>query len=422
MTIALIVGSSDERLWGLTNPERIARQLKSIGGIALATDPAAIAAGEQALVLRADYAYDLRTLAGLLQHQGMLMDGDTPAAAHVEAASAQTAWNIINASIAGTTVAKGSGSGDDTVSAVGSTAHPGQGAKAYPNTSIATINARDLDGFEAELRKTEPPLLQAIEPGSAGALEDRLYGISYKGITDFITKWWWPVPAKAMVRWCANLGITPNAVTLTGFALMLATCWLFHEGLYFWGLLLGWFMTYLDTVDGKLARVTVQSSKFGHWLDHGMDILHPPFWYWLWGLSVVNFEPRLGVGFETLLACMVGGYVAGRLIEGAFHALGNVSLFAWRPFDAWFRLFTARRNPCLLLMTGAWTLGEPGLGFELVALWTLVCSIVLLLRLAFAGYVRARSGPLTSWLAEDAAQQHNPRSFRTFSSTRRAYG
>ncbi len=390
MTIALIVGASDERLWGLTNQQRIARQLASIGGIELVDDPASASDTETVLILRADYAYDLRTLEGLLGYRGVLMDHSEPTAAHVAGPLASVALHALET--------------------------PGS------STTLPTIDVRTLGGFQAELRKTEPPLLVPITAGTGGALEDRLYGISYKGITDFITKWWWPVPAKAMVRWCANRGVTPNMVTCAGFVLMLAVCWLFYEGEYFWGLLLGWLMTFLDTVDGKLARVTVQSSTFGHWLDHGMDILHPPFWYWLWGLSLVGPEPLLGLDFDALLLFVVAGYVGGRLIEGAFHGLGSASLFAWRPFDAWFRLFTARRNPCLLLLTAGWLAGEPDLGFELVAWWTLISSIILLGRLILGVWARLAHGPLTSWLAAEDAAQRYPQSFRTFSSTRRAYG
>ena len=437
MTIALIVGDSEARLWGLTSRERIARQLRSIGGIALAPDLDSIAGAGKVLILRADYAYDLRTLTGLLGQEGLLIDGAVPAAAHVVPGLAKAAHEIIR-SAAASADARPSSTGQGIPAAPLSSTRasipepppavpvPRDAAVAGSRerktaASVRAIDASALDPFEAELRKTEPPLLEPITAGTAGALEDRLYGISYKGITDFVTKWWWPVPAKALVRVCANSDITPNTVTCTGFALMLATCWLFYEGFHFWGLLLGWFMTYLDTVDGKLARVTVQSSKFGHWLDHGMDILHPPFWYWLWGLSIADFEPWLGVGFDTLMIFVFAGYAGGRLIEGAFHGLGSVSLFAWRPFDAWFRLFTARRNPCLVLLTAGWLVTEPGLGFELVALWTLVSSLVLFGRLAFAGCVRIASGTLTSWLAQENASQKHPRSFRTFSSTRRAY-
>ena len=398
---AFIVGESPVRLWGLASGERIARQLRAVGGAQLAGRWEAVAQAERALLLRADYLYEIRTLAGLLHQRGLLMDGERPAAALVDGVDAETAKALLES---------------------GHSAREVAAPRPEHSPPLPTFGLDALSAFEGELRKSEPPLLRRIAPGEERALEALLYGASYKGITDFATKWWWPAPAKQLVRWCANLGLAPNAVTLFGLALMLAVCWLFHEGWHFWGLLLGWAMTLLDTVDGKLARVTVRSSPLGHWLDHGMDILHPPFWYWLWGLSLTDFQPWFGIGFELLLWCIFVGYIAGRLIEGAFEGLGRASLFAWRPFDAWFRLIAARRNPCLALLTAGWLLGSPALGFWLVALWTAACSLVLLARLAFGCWMRLAGGPLCSWLADPDAAQRHPRAYRVFSSTRKAYG
>ena len=42
----------------------------------------------------------------------------------------------------------------------------------------------------------------------------------------------------------------------------------------------------LDTVDGKLARCTITSSKIGEAIDHGIDLVHPPFWWWAWGVGL----------------------------------------------------------------------------------------------------------------------------------------
>jgi phosphatidylglycerophosphate synthase len=50
---------------------------------------------------------------------------------------------------------------------------------------------------------------------------------------------------------------------------------LFARGEFAWGLDAGWIMTFLDTVDGKLARVTVTSTKLGNVFDHGIDLIHP---------------------------------------------------------------------------------------------------------------------------------------------------
>jgi phosphatidylglycerophosphate synthase len=181
-------------------------------------------------------------------------------------------------------------------------------------------------------------------------------------------------------------------------------------------------MTLLDTVDGKLARVSVASSRVGHVLDHGIDIVHPPFWYVAWGLGLGAGEAA-GLPVESLCWMVVGGYVAGRLIEAAFHQLGHCSLFAWRPFDAWFRLITARRNPCLVILTLGLAAGRADLAFAGVVAWTLASSGIAFLRLAYAGGVRLRSGrPLDSWLKDSArAEREHPLSWRTFSATRGAY-
>src|SRR3546814_17633961 len=75
-------------------------------------------------------------------------------------------------------------------------------------------------------------------------------------------------------------------VTSASAALMLAALWLFWHGDQGWGLLAGWVMTFLDTVDGKLARVTLTATRFGYLFDHGMDVVHPPFWYAAWGFGL----------------------------------------------------------------------------------------------------------------------------------------
>src|SRR3546814_17463336 len=59
-----------------------------------------------------------------------------------------------------------------------------------------------------------------------------------------------------------------------------------------WGLVAAYAMTFLDTVDGKLARVTLTSSPIGNVFDHGIDLVHPPFWWWAWivGLAHAGFD------------------------------------------------------------------------------------------------------------------------------------
>ena len=64
----------------------------------------------------------------------------------------------------------------------------------------------------------------------AAALERHLFDGSYKGVTDLVTKWVWPAPARAVTRVCARYGIPPNAVTAVSFALVVIVTLLFARG------------------------------------------------------------------------------------------------------------------------------------------------------------------------------------------------
>jgi hypothetical protein len=152
---------------------------------------------------------------------------------------------------------------------------------------VTRLTALELgSAYNSALRKREPPVLERLTPETRVAVEKRLFQGSYKGVTDLVTKYVWPTPARIVTRWCALAKMTPNQVTLIGFLLVLAAFWLFWTGQYGWGLVCAWIMTFLDTVDGKLARVTLTSSKWGNVFDHGIDLVHPPFWWWAWYVGV----------------------------------------------------------------------------------------------------------------------------------------
>jgi phosphatidylglycerophosphate synthase len=224
-----------------------------------------------------------------------------------------------------------------------------------------------------------------------------MFGGSYKGVTDAITKYVWPRPAFHVVRACAALGITPNMVTAASLVLVFAALWWFSQGAWLPGLVAAWVMTFLDTVDGKLARVTLTSTKFGNLFDHLIDLIHPPFWWlaWIVGLEAVGMpleHPAL-VG-----AVVFGGYVLQRLQEGLFITLFKMQIHIWRPFDSAFRQVIARRNPNLVLLTAATLLGRPDLGILAVAAWTAFGCVEQAAVTVQAALARRRGSPLRSWL------------------------
>ena len=360
-----VVGDSPLRVWSLSSESRLRRQLERAGAV----DDASHA--PRTVLLRADWVYDDALVRGLCG-----ADDDVALVAS-----------------------------DGAVVALGLSA-PEAGVEQMLAAGRAPAAARKVtpaqiaDGYNDALRKREPPYLLPLVAADLPAIERRIFAGSYKGVTDLVTLYAWPRPARWVTRQCANAGITPNQVTSASLLLVFAAMALFWTGHYGWGLVAAWVMTFLDTVDGKLARVTLTSSRWGNVFDHSIDLIHPPFWLWAWivGLPAAGFVlPQA----DLALTVIVAGYLLQRVEEGIFIACFGMDMHVWRRFDSRLRLITARRNPNLLLLSASLLAGRPDLGILAVAWWTAVCFVIHGLRIAQAALVR-RHGPLRSWLAAPA--------------------
>lgn len=371
--VALLLGSSDVAIWGLTGAERLRRQLAR-AGVTRVVDGLADrdAVSGKVLLLHSGWVFDEALVVAMAAAPAgtVLLDehGDRPVAALVDAAHSAAMADSLGGPVAGL---------------------PSDLRVVTPATLVGTYNPK--------LRKRETPLLAALEAATVSAIEKRTFAASYKGVTDVVTKYVWPWPARHVTRFCARFGISPNQVTLASLAFVIVAFFQFRDGHYLGGLLAAWIMTFLDTVDGKLARVTLQSSKFGDIFDHGIDLIHPPFWWWAWiaGLAVAGYAlPGQGL----VLAIVLIGYVAQRLEEGLFQLMFGIAMHVWRPFDSFFRLITARRNPNLVILTVSVLFGRPDIGMQVVAVWVLICFVIHGIAIV-QGLLAKRSGALSSWLA-----------------------
>jgi len=362
---AVTVGQVKTRLWGMTSAERLSRIYRRLGLVEAGRETVFITG--DVVVVDAGWVFDESLIKALADRPGVaLVDEDGRIVAlNVPAAQAREAIVRLD-------------TGEDVTA-----------------LAMTRLTALELgSAYNSALRKREPPVLERLTPETRVAVEKRLFQGSYKGVTDLVTKYVWPTPARIVTRWCALARMTPNQVTLIGFVMVLAAFWLFWIGEFGWGLVCAWIMTFLDTVDGKLARVTLTSSKWGNVFDHGIDLIHPPFWWWAWFVVVQ------ASGFDLphptlLLAVIVGGYVAQRIEEGIFIRLFGMHMHAWRPFDSFFRLITARRNPNLLLLTSATLVGRPDIGLIAVGVWTALCLVVHAIQIVQGLGARR---PLVSWL------------------------
>ncbi|QGN55546.1 CDP-alcohol phosphatidyltransferase family protein [Novosphingobium sp. Gsoil 351] len=363
-----VAGDNRVRLWGLPMTERIARIARA-AGMPLAR--ATATAGPRVLA-NAAFAFDPPWLDHVAAQPGYVLTvGGIPALAH--ARDADEAAQLRAAMVEGRAV------------------------------SLPAIAYEDGPTIENKaLRKRETPFVKALTRETVKDVERASYFGAYKGVTDVLTRYLWPEWALVLTRIAARLGITPNQITAIGAVGCVAATFAFAWGHYWLGMALGLGFMVLDTVDGKLARCTITSSTWGNIADHGIDLIHPPFWWWFWATGLATW----GLAYDSatfwwVQGAIQGGYIVQRLIEGAFmQQHGLMHIHVWRRFDSRFRLITARRNPNMVILFVATLFARPDLGLIAVAWWTVISCAVHAVRLVQAWIVRARGGTITSWLSE----------------------
>ncbi|HET6162015.1 MAG TPA: CDP-alcohol phosphatidyltransferase family protein [Dongiaceae bacterium] len=238
--------------------------------------------------------------------------------------------------------------------------------------SLPRLTQAEFPGFIRNLRRTLPFYLFRIENGEARAKVERfLFWSNYKGSTDFFTKYVYPPLVWLLVPPLARAHVHPNWVTIISIILTFAAVPLFGGGHFLAGFLCAYGMSVLDSVDGKLARLTFTDSKIGNVLDHGLDLVHPPFWYCAWAYGLAPGTGDGDVWSPVFLASvvMLVLYVIDRLILKIYPTRFGRGLHAHAAMDGFVRTFISRRNINLPLFTVGYL---AGLGVEtiyLIVLW-----------------------------------------------------
>ncbi len=324
-----IVGECDQQLFGMKPAERLGRQCSKLGG--------------QQLIAHASAVLSDDTIAWLAANRGTVVTSTEgrPLAVVVEHAEIDA------------------------------------GRKAIVGEGGLAMTSADAIGpvYVRKLRRTLEPLALSLGEQPRGVVERKLFASVYKGVTDVVTKYAWPEPALWLTRGAAALGLSPNVVTILGLILTFVAGWQFFLGNLATGLAAAWLMTLLDTVDGKLARVTITSSEFGNRLDHGNDMIHPPLWWLCLAFGIDRAAPGTGWVWP---ACWVilATYLIGRVLEKGFKARFGFNPFMWHRFDSRFRMFISRRNIILLIMTLGVATGAAAEAFVLCAAWSLVSVLI----------------------------------------------
>jgi phosphatidylglycerophosphate synthase len=250
-------------------------------------------------------------------------------------------------------------------------------ARSLASAGLAQQFTQDqFDGFIRKLRRTVPfYMFRILDRTKATEIQRFLFWSNYKGSTDVFTRYVYPPLVWLMVRPLARARIHPNLVTLVSILLTFGAVPFFATGHWIIGFAMAYGMSVLDSVDGKLARLTFTDSRLGNFLDHGLDMVHPPIWYVAWayglGLSTQGWTSALGWATIAILAF----YVLDRLILKIYPRFFQRGFHTHSKLDATVRSFIARRNINMPVFLLGCIFGLAREAFFLIAAWQIATAL-----------------------------------------------
>ena len=199
-----------------------------------------------------------------------------------------------------------------------------------------------------------------------------------------------PIETFLVSRLCKT-PITPNQLTLFCNVVAWTVTVLLVTGHVAWGLGLALVVGVLDGLDGKQARVKLETSNAGK-LEHFFDALFENSW-WLalaWHLSVSGKLPDA----FSYLGLLIGAEVLNALARASIVRYYGKSISELGPFDRIFRLVGGRRNIYVWILVLGLICGTPAGAFKLIAWWEAVTAAIQLARAAWALWaLRSQSAP-----------------------------
>lgn len=199
-----------------------------------------------------------------------------------------------------------------------------------------------------------------------------------------------PIETFVVSRLCKT-PITPNQLTVFCNVFAWTVTALLATGHLGWGLGLALVVNVLDGLDGKQARLKIETSRAGK-LEHFFDALFENSW-WValaWHLSVSGKLPNA----FAYLGLLIGAEVLNALARTSIIRYYGKSISELGRFDRIFRLVGGRRNIYVWILALGLILGTPVGAFKLIAWWEAGTAAVHWARVTWALWaLRSQSAP-----------------------------
>jgi 1L-myo-inositol 1-phosphate cytidylyltransferase / CDP-L-myo-inositol myo-inositolphosphotransferase len=242
---------------------------------------------------------------------------------------------------------------------------------------IASVDAAQQPAYVESMRRSvRPVFFPAPSPERRLLAERFLRDATQSGVLDFPAVVHAPIE-KWIVSHLCRRSITPNQITLGTGILGLSVTLLYAFGHLWVGALLALLVGILDGVDGKLARLKVQTTRIGKG-EHLLDYFVEMSW---WAALAYHFHATGQVRYAYVIWLIFFACDSlERLAKWSVKLRVGRSIDDVSRFDRLVRYVAGRRNIYTWLFTFCLLSGTPATGFILLCLWGMATAAIHIFR------------------------------------------
>jgi phosphatidylglycerophosphate synthase len=252
--------------------------------------------------------------------------------------------------------------------------------EALDEGSLASVDAATRPWYSPELhRELRAYWFPSPTPGHKGVAEKVILDAAQKGTLDIPALAHAPIETFIVSKLCKTT-VTPNQLTIFCNIVAWGATVLFATGHVGYAIAVALAVGVLDGLDGKLARVKLETSPAGK-LEHLFDVLFENSW-WIALAWHLNASGRLPDAF-SYLGLLLGAEILNALTRTSIVRYCGKSMAELGAFDRLFRLVSGRRNIYVWILALGLLLGNvPGV-FKVIAWWEAATVAVHLTRAAW---------------------------------------
>ena len=253
--------------------------------------------------------------------------------------------------------------------------------------AMAAVDVTDQPSYSPALRRRLRPFWFPAPSSAHVKLAERiLLNSVQKGTQDLPARIHAPLETFLLSKLCKT-AVTPGQLTVSWIILAFGTTILFATGHLIWGIVLALIIGILDGLDGKQARIRVETSKAGkieHWFDSFFEVVWPTALAYHFYVS-----GQLPNAFFYLALLIVAEALDGIGKLGVYGP-AEKSLVEPGLLDRIVRLVGGRRNIYLWVLVACVVLGMPEKALIVMAFWEVATATVDLLHSCWIRYILRR--------------------------------